>query len=399
MNVLRTLIFLLISSSLSAQVIEVSASEHSYYRTPVFVKLPVATSTKQVYWLRNKQTGKSTAAQMVDSTTLVFILPDSLPAGKTFQYEVELSRDGGSSHIVNVQQGKETVQVNIRNRPLLVYHTATVQPPADSPAYYARSGFIHPLYSPNGKILTDDFPAGHAHQHALFSAWTNTTFKKEFTDFWNQHLQKGTVEHIAVEKINEGLVVTQLQLLLRYKSTQFGEVLKERWTITVYPFSSYFLFDLYSDQLNTSTDTLFINTYHYGGLAFRGSREWNPDDKVNYTNNWHILTSEGIKDSSANGTHAGWVDASGTVNGAMAGVTVFNHPANFRYPQAIRVHPAFPYWCYTPAPDGPFFIAPGAHYQSRYRYFVHNGGANTAQIKQLESEWISPPAVKYIREK
>lgn len=395
--ILRLLALLLfISTTLHAQVIEVSAGEHNYYQTPVFVTLTKSYSANTSFRVKNKQTGKTAAVQFLDNTTLAFILPDSLTAGTTFQYELREVKVRPAAPTVSIKEDKEVVKVSIKNKPLFTYHTTLVKPPADSPAYYGRSGFIHPLYSPNGKIMTDDFPAGHAHQHALFSAWTNTTFKKEFLDFWNQHLQKGTVEHISVEKIIQGHVFGQLQVLLSYRSTKYGEVLKEKWTITVYPFNNYYLFDLYSDQLNTSADTLFINTYHYGGLAFRGSREWNPDDKVHYKNNWHILTSEGIKDTSANGTHARWVDASGVIGGATAGVTVFNHPGNFRYPQAIRVHPAFPYWCYTPAPDGAFFIAPGARYQSRYRYFVHNGPLDITQVTQLESEWISPPFVKFI---
>ncbi|MDG2168422.1 MAG: PmoA family protein [Opitutales bacterium] len=52
--------------------------------------------------------------------------------------------------------------------PVLSYQTNTVQPPEGMDKIYARSGFIHPLYSPSGKVLTDPFPIGHVHQHAVF---------------------------------------------------------------------------------------------------------------------------------------------------------------------------------------------------------------------------------------
>jgi Methane oxygenase PmoA len=396
------LLLLLFSTSIQSQVIEIASGKQSYSNTPVFVKLPKPYAANKSYQLKNKQTGNVTPAQLLDSVTLVFVLTDNLPAGKTIQYDL-ISGPMGAQYgfinkpIITIHEEKDGVWIkDHNNKPVLFYHTTIVQPPADSPASYARSGFIHPVYSPNGKILTDDFPAGHAHQHAMFAAWTNTTFRKDFVDFWNTQLQKGTVEHVEVLRKKEGPIVTQLQVLLRYKSLAHGEVLKEKWTLNFYPFTGYYLFDLISEQVNTTKDTLFLNPYHYGGLAFRGSREWNPDDKTHFTSNWHILTSEGIKDTSANATHARWVDASGIVDGAPAGATVFDHPDNFRYPQAIRVHPSFPYWCYSPVIDGAFTIAPGQYYRSRYRYFLHAGSPAPAFINKIEMEWRTPPSVKVI---
>ena len=36
---------------------------------------------------------------------------------------------------------------------------------------YVRSGYIHPLYGPDGEVLTDDSPADHLHHHGLFWTW------------------------------------------------------------------------------------------------------------------------------------------------------------------------------------------------------------------------------------
>jgi hypothetical protein len=284
-----------------------------------------------------------------------------------------------------------------KEQPLLFYHTAEVKPPADSPAYYKRSGFIHPLFTPHGKILTDDFPAGHAHQHALFAAWVNTMFKNDSVDFWNQHNNTGTVEHVAIKKIAEGPVMAQLEVSLRYKSFEHGEVLQEKWQLDFYPFADNYMFDLRLEQVNATQDTLFLNQYHYGGLAFRGSRQWNPHDKIHYRKNWNIITSEGIKDSAANGTHARWVDAFGPIDGALAGATVFNHPSNFRYPQAIRVHPSMPYWAFAPVVDGAFTIGPGEIYRAQFRYFVHDGPVDKYLLEMVEKDWVEPPQVRVVK--
>ena len=132
------------------------------------------------------------------------------------------------------------------------------------------------------------------------------------------------------------------------------------------------------------------------GLALRGSRNWNKDDPQNNKTTWNILTSEGIRDSAANATHPGWVDASGKIDIGIAGATVFNHPFNFRYPQAIRVHPVMPYWAFSPVADGAFYIAPGAFYRSQFRYYVHEGRPDRQMIEKHFKQWIKPLEVTVI---
>jgi hypothetical protein len=375
--------------------VEINAGKYTRYQTPVQVNLSKPLPSNTLYTLKNTKTGKTAIGQLLDSVTLEFILPDSLLPGAYQTYDVTaLPRNKYPKNTVTVVKEKNGLLVKAGNKPVFFYHTKEALPPADSPAYYRRSGFIHPLYSPGGQVLTDDFPAGHAHQHAIFNAWTNTTFRHEFVDFWNQQYKKGTVEHAEVRLVKEGPVFTELRLLLSHKSLLHGEILREMWLIRVYSFSSYFLFDLISEQRNVTTDTLFLNKYHYGGLGFRGSSQWNKDDKKHFANSWRILTSEGIRDTAANHTHARWVDASGKVNGQEAGTTVFDHPINFRYPQSIRVHPTMPYWCYSPMVDGAFTINPGTWYRSQYRYYVHQQKAEAATLERFEKDWVNPPGVK-----
>ena len=358
---------------------------------PVKVQLSKPLPANRSYQLYNEKTRKSIPAQLLDSVTLVFMTENKMPAGD-YSYSL-IPGKGEPKFRTSVDKKEDGLLIKVNNKPVLFYHTKEAMPPPDSPAYYKRSGFIHPLYSPSGKILTDDFPVDHTHQHGIFFAWTSTRFKNSSVDFWNQHSKKGTVEHIDVLDVIAGPVVSQIRTSLRHRSLEHGEVLQERWTITVYPVDNYFLFDLETEQQNTSTDTLFLNKYIYGGLAFRGSGQWNRHDK-SYAGRWNVLTSEGYKDSSANHTKARWVDASGKVDGTTAGATIFNHPSNFRFPQAIRVHPEMPYWVFAPVVDDAFYIAPGAFYRSIFRYYVHDGEAQPALIEQLFKQWADPSNVK-----
>ena len=366
--------------------------------TPMRVQLLKPLQPGKIYYLYNQKSHKNTPAQLLDSITLVFMTEEKMPLGE-HTYSIITDKKIKNERPVVIEKQENGLLVKVKNKPLFFYHIKEAMPPADSPAYYKRSGFIHPLYSPSGKIITDDFPLGHAHQHAIFTAWTKTTFKKSSVDFWNQHSRKGTVEHIEVLDIIQGPVVSQIKAALRHKSHEFGEVLREVWTLTIYPVNEYFLFDLESEQKNTTKDTLFLDNYHYGGLAFRGSRQWNIDDHTNYKSSWNILTSEGIKDSAANGTHARWVDAGGRIDDGIAGTSVFNHPSNFRYPQALRVHPTMPYWAFSPVVDGPFYIAPQGLYRSRFRYYVHDGQSSPGFIEMLYKAWADPVTIRVTLQK
>jgi hypothetical protein len=380
------LILLVAFKSTSAQEIKISSGSYPL-EAPIEIQMEKPLVPGRQYALTDAS-GKRLPAQLKDSLTLVFIPSSSIKPGSHVSYQLEeVSRKPPKTKI-KLEQKKNGYLVKVSGKPVFFYHVTPAMPPADSPSYYQRSGFIHPLYSPAGQIVTDDFPVAHVHQHAIFSAWTNTRFRNTAVDFWNQHNRTGTVAHQRLVRIVEGPVFSEIVTELAYISVIHGVVLTEQWRMIIYPYTDYFLFDLESMQKNVTNDTLYLNPYHYGGMAFRGSREWNADDKSHFTGNWSILTSEGKKDSSANQTAARWVDASGKVKGSPAGVTVFNHPRNFRYPQKIRVHPQMPYWCYAPMIDGAFHIAPGKQYKSKFRYYVHNNLATTAQLDHIHQQWI-----------
>lgn len=393
MQKLTVLLLLLASCTSSAQKLFISykVTAADYPASPIKLKLEKPLAAHTPLQLYNQQNRKTIPAQLLDSLTLVFISEEKLKPGEYIYSLIPGNQTNPAP--VTIERQQNGLLAKVKNKPVFFYHIKEAIPAVDSPAYYRRSGFIHPLYSPSGKILTDDFPVDHAHQHGIFFAWTNTTFKNSSVDFWNQQSKTGTVEHVEVVKTNNGPVAAQIITTLRHRSLLHGEVLKELWTVTVYHIDNYFIIDLESEQQNTTADTLFLNKYTYGGMAFRGSRQWNRHDS-NYAGRWTVLTSEGYRDSVANHTHARWVDASGKVDGAVVGTSVFNHPSNYRYPQSIRVHPEMPYWTYAPIVDSGFYLAPRSVYRSQFRYYVHEGEAKRSFIEQLFKHWVSPALVK-----
>ena len=352
----------------------------------------------QHFQLVNDQKDEFVPIQRVGENELVFLADAEIKAGEKVSYSLSETNPQLKIADVELEETDEIIKISVAGKPVLQYNKSVVMPPEGSPEYYRRSGFIHPLYSPSGKVMTDGFPEGHTHQHAVFMAWVNTTFRDTFTDFWNQQKVTGGVIHTEVEQTVNGPVFAEFQTRLRHFAFQTDDsipALDEVWTVRVYNSADPFIIDLKSVQQCAGEDTLFINKYHYGGFGIRGSAEWNdlefrqPDvaeEVVNYIGRegkGGFFTSEGLTRVPANHTRPYWVDFHGTVEGQEAGILTMGSKENFRFPQPIRIHPTMPYFCFAPMVEGAFTIAPGDVYTSAYRLVVYDGGVNFEKNKLL----------------
>ena len=264
---------------------------------------------------------KAVEAQLLDlpgqAPSVVWVIRDPIPAGATRRYRLEPAESAGSAHaaVTCLGDGKH-LRLQIGDRPVLQYNTAMVESPDGIEPYYRRNGQIHPLFTPSGRIVSDDFPPDHAHQHAVFFAWVNTTFEGRHLDFWNQKEQTGRIEHAATLGMAGGPVFGQFQVKLRHDDmTAPGgpkPVLDEVWTVRAYNVSDVFLVDFESRQTCAGAEPLVINKYHYGGMGLRGNRDWfDPTVKGNSapdparSGRSDFLTSEGKNRATGNHTRPG----------------------------------------------------------------------------------------------
>ncbi|MFY0650771.1 MAG: PmoA family protein [Cyclobacteriaceae bacterium] len=279
----------------------------------------------------------------------------------------------------------KAIHISVGDKPVLTYNTETLKPPQGEPAYYARSGFIHPLYSPTGKVLTDGFPVGHVHQHAVFSAWTQATFKHEVVDFWNQHRETGTAKHVGIGEVSQDAFIARLQQV----SLKKGPAINEEWDVQVKNSADPFIVDFAIEQSCATADEIYLHPYHYGGFGFRGSATWSREDTKKFEGDMKMLTGEGISDrEKSNHTHPRWVAVYGSIEGKEAGFVVMDHPANFRYPQPIRMHPKMPYFVFSPVVDGSFILKPGLTYNAKYRIVTFDGAPKKDKIDAWYQEYL-----------
>lgn len=281
----------------------------------------------------------------------------------------------------------DTISVSVDGKPLLVYQKSIKESPAGIDPIYRRSGYIHSIKNPAGQLLSGDFCADHAHQHALFFAWRQVSFEGRQTDFWDQKSDRGRTLHESVEAVQSGDDTGTFTVRLLHEDRTAAEgpktIIRETWTVTVYDRGENedaFVFDLELAQTNVTESPIIIEKYHYGGMALRGSSQWLASE----TDAAGFMTNEGKSREAANHSRPNWVDMFGPIDGKIGGIAVLSHPGNFRHPQSVRLHPSKPYFSFSPMVESEFEIAPGKTYRARYRYVAHNGAANA---KRIDAEW------------
>jgi len=279
------------------------------------------------------------------------------------------------------------------DKPILTYQGDPSTPPAGVDPVFTRGGYIHPVFTPAGKLLTDDYTPDHKHHHGIWSPWTKTEFEGRHTDFWNMGDKTGRVEFVKLGDTFSNGVAAGFRTFHRMVALGGKEpktALNETWDVTVYaPITApqpLYIFDLIIHQECATQSPLILPKYHYGGLGFRGNRQWK-----DIKDNCFFLTSEGKDRSNGNETKGRWCYISGRTDGQMTGVAIFDHPSNFRSPQGMRLNPDIPFFCYCPSQDGDWQITPDKPYTARYRFIVADAGPDKELIERLYTDWANPP--------
>ncbi len=272
-------------------------------------------------------------------------------------------------------QQSETLSLADGDRILMTYNAGFQPSPKPNQPWYGRSGFIHPVLTPSGRVVTDGFPKDHLHQHGLMFAWTSAEFQGKPIDFWNSHQRQGHVEHVETVHADPNRIIVKL----RHVSDRGDEpvtILDETWELTKVPHATMHVFDLRSVQTCTTDKPLEIKEYHYGSLCVRGPAVWLDQTAT-------MITSDDKRRADGNHTRCRWAAMQGEIDGQTCGIAVIGHDDNFRAPQPVRLHPDKPYFSFAPMVLGDFSITPGKPYESRFRFVAFDGSLDRQLIDQL----------------
>jgi len=302
-----------------------------------------------------------------------------------------------------VKDGALTFREGDRN--LLQYYFKTVYPPAGIDTAYRRSGFIHPLWSPHGQVLTRIQPPDHYHHYGIWNPWTHVAYEGDTIDFWNINTKQGTVRFANFVSVDNGPVYGQFDALhehVVFKKNGGNKVaMNELHSVRVYGLQNdpdNFIVD-FNFRLNCADESpVKLLEYRYAGLGWRTTEKWD-------RNNSMVLTSEGKTRKDADGSKARWCIVQGEIDNDYAGVVMMSFPTNYNYPEPLRIWPEnqnnrgdmFANFC--PTKDMDWLLNPGQNYLLKYRFLVFNGKIDKDKAESAWYYFAYPPRVTVRTEK
>ncbi|MCL5279687.1 MAG: PmoA family protein [Planctomycetes bacterium] len=397
-------------SAVAAPLATITVEAGQYARTDTPVSVPLASVPQamagQALSLQEVRGASRVAvpAQVEQGATprLHWILSGTLAAGQKRVYEL-VAGDARVDRQVKAVKGDKTLEISIGDAKVMQYHHAISPAPkgvAKVPdaklPLYDHSAFIHPLWSPKGNVLTDINPPDHLHHMGIWMPWTHTTYEGKMVDFWNVGDGTGTVRFSKYLSTTSGSVYGGWQSEQDHVAlkTSKGEqtILKEVWDVRVYNVGGpqkYWLVDFQSTQRCVAEQPLVQDEYRYGGLGYRATRQWKGPEA-------DYLTSEGKTRKDGHGTRARWCDCYGEIDGQWEGVTFLDNPKNFRFPEPMRLWPEptnYLFFNFCPSQLGAWEMKPGEDHVFRYRWYVHEGKPDVAEIERIWNDYANPPQV------
>ena len=376
--------------------IQVTAGKTDRLNTPVWVELNDALAGQLAGGFGLQEAGKPVAAQLsVDKPPrLCWILAGTTKAGVVRTFELVKGPAPTGPEPVKLVKDDKALEIAIGDRKILRYNFAPVPPPEGQSPLYTRSGFIHPIWSPDQAVLTGIHAPDHIHHMGFWMPWTDTVFEGRKVDFWNLKDGKGTVRFKEFVDQQAGPVFGRFRVRQDHIDLKApaGEkiALNEVWDVLVWNTgdkSDFWIWDFTSTQRCASNSPLELPAYRYGGVGFRATPEWK-EGLADY------LTSEGKTRKDGHGTRAKWCLIFGPTTKGPAGVLFMGHPLNHDFPEPMRLWPEGDiFFNFCPIQQNPWVFEPGKDYVFRYRLLVYNGTFAAEQAQQRWEDFGNPPTV------
>jgi hypothetical protein len=177
---MRTLASLiLLTSVLSAQTITIAPAPVD--RAALVAQVKVARCTGDVLSAKDAA-GHEYDLQADDDDTSTLVL-GFVPANQAVTLKVATVAST-QPHAVKVGPGEDGLTIAIDGKEVLNFRTdKNKKPRADIKDEILRAGYLHPVRSPSGAIVTGDYPSNHPHHHGIWTPFTKAIFQGRATDF------------------------------------------------------------------------------------------------------------------------------------------------------------------------------------------------------------------------
>ncbi len=341
--------------------------------------------------------------EMGYSTQLWFLLNDITEPKEKKEFVLRRNEEAPKAvqHITLKKDNKD-VALSTNEKPILSYRFAITFPPDSIDPIFKRSGFIHPVWSPGGEILSRIQPPDHYHHYGIWGPWTKTSIDGRHVDFWNLGSGEGTVKFAGFLSQTEGNIYSGFKALQQHidfgakgeDQVAMNEILDVRaWNLG----SDIYMFD-YTTSLNSPLKNgILLEAYRYGGgIGFRATERWTKD-------NCTVLTSDGKTRLDADGSYAKWciVEGESSTPQGRSGLLFLSHSSNRMHPEPMRVWPLDAnagrgdmYFEFVPIRHDDWQLEPKKEYTLKYRVVVFDGEMDAETAEMYWQSFSQMPILK-----
>lgn len=371
------------------EIILVNNRERDFSSSPVFIEwdgeegvFVLSAGKKEIYGQTEKKDGK---------LFLVFIPPD-MKAGEEVKLSVKNTDNAPSFAKLTDKKDEGQVDIFINEQFFASYNYSekVVRP------------FLFPVIGPGGKVVLRT-PAkegnpeniDHPHHRGIWVAHGDTNG----TDNWSEMPGHGRTVHQKFIEIASGPVFGKIHALSNWVSNKGEKILEEERIIVVYNLPVEKRMIDHRVVLRASEkEVVFKDTKESGLLSIRV----NPEMEGN--RNGFMVNSYGAKgEAECWGKRAEWCDYCGEIEGVKCGISVFDHPTNFRYPTWWHIRN---YGLYTANffglsdftgdknISGTYILPYGNELKLYHRIYIHAGYTEEAKVAEKYLNFIYPPLLK-----
>jgi len=373
----------------------VEAGNHDRHYCPVRAELEVQ-GEFSVESFRELPSGKPVEAQIEKNEggkIAIWWIIDSLKAGSNREYEIAIKEGSGQTPNQGVRLqfvGDKKIDVFIGNDIFTSYIFRDVVRP-----------HLYPLIGPYGLCVTrrlatkQDKDLDHHHHRSFWVAHGDING----VDNWSEQEGHGYTAHRSFEIAEGGPVYAHIRAISDWTSNSGEKVLEELRDLRIYNLPEHSrIIDM------TVVFTALEENVNFGDTKEGGIASLRVETSMEVRNGGKIENSYGgINEAETWGKRAHWCDYSGPIEGRIVGVSLFDHPENFRYPTYWHVRDyglmtanpfGLSYFKNDPNIRGDYKLKAHESLKFSYRLYIHPGDASEGRVAERYNDFINPPKVE-----